>query len=393
MSVTRPVYLDFHATTPVDPRVLQVMLPYFNHVFGNASSRQHRFGWQAEEAVERARQQVATLIGAKAKEIVFTSGATEANNLAIRGAVAARRARGNHVVTVATEHHAVLDTCKALERDGCQVTVLPVERDGLVDPDRFAAALTDTTVLASVMAANNEIGVVQPLNVLSEACKARGAWLHTDAVQAVGKVPFDVESSGADLVSITAHKMYGPKGVGALYVRRSPKVEIEALFTGGGQERGIRPGTLNVPGIVGFGAAAELCRQELATEGRRVAALRDRLLAALQAGLEAVTVNGSRTARLPHNLHVSFAGVDGEALMTGLADDVAASSGSACASGSREPSHVVKALGLGAAESWGAVRFGIGRTTTEADVDFAAERVVALVQRLRALSPVEAARQ
>jgi cysteine desulfurase len=392
MTASRPVYLDFHATTPVDPRVLQVMLPYFNHVFGNASSRQHRFGWKAEEAVERGRQQVATLIGAKAKEIVFTSGATEANNLAIRGAVAARRSRGNHVVTVATEHHAVLDTCKALEHDGCQVTVLPVERDGLVDPDRFAAALTEQTVLASVMTANNEIGVIQPIAALAQACRARGVWLHTDAVQAVGRVPVDVDALGVDLASITAHKMYGPKGVGALYVRRASKVEVTPLFTGGGQERGIRPGTLNVPGIVGFGAAAEVCGQELATEGPRLAALRDRLLAGLQAGLQAVTVNGSRVARLPHNLHVSFAGVDGEALMTGLADDVAASSGSACASGSREPSHVVKALGLGAAEQWGAVRFGLGRTTTEADVDFAAERVVALVQRLRAVSPVEVGR-
>ena len=392
MTVSRPVYLDFHATTPVDPRVLQAMLPYFNHLFGNASSRQHRFGWQADEAVERARQQVATLIGAKAKEIVFTSGATEANNLAIRGVVAARRDRGNHVVTVATEHHAVLDTCKALERDGCRVTVLPVERDGLVDPERFAAALDDDTVLASVMAANNEIGVLQPMAALSRACRARGVWLHTDAVQAVGRIPVDVEALGVDLASLTAHKLYGPKGAGALYVRRASKVEVAPLFAGGGQERGIRPGTLNVPGIVGFGAAAELCGQELPAEGPRVAALRDRLLAALQAGLDAVTVNGSLSARLPHNLHVSFAGVDGEALMTGLADDVAASSGSACASGSREPSHVVKALGLGAAEQWGAVRFGLGRTTTDDDVTFAAERVVALVQRLRALSPVEVGR-
>ncbi len=390
MSIPRPVYLDHHATTPVDPQVLQAMLPFFNQVFGNASSRQHRYGWQAEEAVDRARQQVATFVGARAKEIVFTSGATEANNLAIRGAVQARRARGNHVVTVATEHHAVLDTCRWLEDEGCRVTVLPVERDGLVDPDRFAAALTDQTVLASVMAANNEIGVLQPIGALSRVCRARGVWLHTDAVQAAGRVPFDVDSAGADLVSITAHKMYGPKGVGALYLRRASRVELAPLFTGGGQERGLRPGTLNVPGIVGFGAAAELCGHELAAEGPRVAALRDRLLAALQRGLEAVTVNGSMTARLPHNLHVSFAGVDGDALMTGLADDVAASSGSACASGSREPSHVVKALGLGAAESWGAVRFGLGRGTTEADVDFAADRVVALVERLRALSPVEA---
>ena len=390
MPATRPVYLDHHATTPVDPRVLQAMLPYFNHGFGNAASRQHRYGWQADEAVERARQQVAALIGAKAKEIVFTSGATEADNLAIRGAVAARASRGRHVVTVATEHPAVLDTCRRLERDGCTVTVLPVDRDGLVDPDRFAAALTDETVLASVMAANNEIGVLQPLDELSRRCRARGVWLHTDAVQAAGHVPFDVMASGVDLASLTAHKMYGPKGVGALYVRRTPKVEIEPLFAGGGQERGVRPGTVNVPGVVGFGAAAELARQGMAAEAPRVAGLRDRLLASLQRGLDAVTVNGSLAARLPHNLHVSFAGVDSEALMTGLADDVAASSGSACASGSREPSHVMKALQLGAAESWGAVRFGLGRSTSAEDVDFAAERVMAVVQRLRALSPVEA---
>jgi cysteine desulfurase len=390
MSVTRPVYLDFHATTPVDSRVLQAMLPYFSEVFGNASSRQHRFGWQAEAAVESARHQVAALIGAKAKEIVFTSGATEANNLAIRGAASARRARGRHVVTVATEHHAVLDTCKVLERDGCQVTVLPVERDGLVDPERFTAALTDETVLASVMTANNEIGVLQPLAELSRACRARGVWLHTDAVQAAGQVPFGVDAVGADLVSLTAHKMYGPKGVGALYVRRSPKVDVDALFAGGGHERGVRPGTLNVPGIVGFGAAAELCGREMSTERPRVAALRDRLLAALRHGLDAVTVNGSMSARLPNNLHVSFAGVDGDALMAALADDLAVSSGSACASGSREPSHVVKALGLGAAENWGAVRFGLGRSTTAADVDFAAGCLVEVVARLRALSPVEA---
>jgi cysteine desulfurase len=392
MGATRPVYLDFHATTPVDPRVLQAMLPYFTEVFGNASSRQHRFGWRADEAVERGRQQLAALIGARAREIVFTSGATEANNLAIRGAVAARRDRGTHVVTVATEHPAVLDTCARLEADGCAVTVVPVERDGLVDPERFAAALTDRTVLASVMAANNEIGVLQPLPALARACRARGVWLHTDAVQAAGRVPFDVEAAGVDLASLTAHKMYGPKGIGALYVRRASGITVTPLFAGGGQERGIRPGTLNVPGIVGFGAAAELCRREMAAEAERVGALRDRLLAGLEAGLDGVTVNGSRAARLPHNLHVSFAGVDGEALMTGLADDVAVSSGSACASGRREPSHVVRALGLGPAESWGALRFGLGRTTTADDVEVAIARVVALVTQLRAVSPVEAVR-
>ncbi|MGD9902663.1 MAG: cysteine desulfurase family protein [Vicinamibacterales bacterium] len=389
MSAPRPIYLDHHATTPVDARVLEAMLPFFAEAFGNASSRQHRYGWQAEEAVEQARQQIAGLVGARAREIVFTSGATEANNLAIRGAMSARRSRGSHIVTVATEHHAVLDTCHALAEAGCEVTVLPVDRDGLVDPDRFAAALTDRTVLASVMAANNEIGVLQPLEPLARACRARGVWLHTDAVQAAGHVPFDVEALGVDLASFTAHKMYGPKGIGALYVRRAPKVELDAILTGGGQERGLRPGTLNVPGIVGFGAAAAVCRETLAVEGSRLSGLRDRLLAALEAELEAVRVNGSMASRLPHNLHVSFAGVDSDALMAALADDIAVSAGSACASGSREPSHVVKALGLGTAETWGAVRFGLGRSTSAADVDAAASVMVGAVRRLRAASPVE----
>jgi cysteine desulfurase len=388
MAVTRPIYLDYHATTPVDARVVDAMLPYFSERFGNASSRHHALGWQANEAVERARLQVAGLIGARAKEIVFTSGATEANNLAIRGALAARRARGSHVVTVVTEHRAVLDTCARLEREGCRVSYVPVGRDGLVDLQQFAAALADDTVLASVMTANNEIGVVQPIAEIARACRARGVWLHTDAVQAAGKVPFDVEAAQVDLASITAHKMYGPKGVGALYVRHSPRVTVEPLFDGGGQERGLRPGTLNVPAIVGFGAAAALCRAEMADESVRVLSLRDRLLAGLQRSLESVSVNGSLTSRLPHNLHVSFAGVDGDALMTGLADDIAASSGSACASGSREPSHVVKALGLGAIDTRGAVRFSLGRPTTAAEVDFAVERVVDVVARLRKLSPV-----
>jgi cysteine desulfurase len=387
--------MDNHATTRVDPRVLEAMLPYFTEKFGNPGSVGHAFGEDARDAADAARDSIAAALGADSKEIVFTSGATESNNLAFRGVAERDRRRGNHIVSVTTEHKAVLDPLARLARRGYEVTRLEVDqapspRAGWLDPQRVADALRDDTCLVTVMLANNEIGVIQPLPALAQACRARGVWLHTDAVQAVGHVPFDVESIGADLVSLTAHKMYGPKGTGALYVRRSPRVEIEPLFTGGGQERGLRPGTLNVPGIVGLGAAAELSRSEQASEGPRVSGLRDRLLAALQAGVEAVTVNGSMSARLPHNLHVSFAGVDGEALMTGLADDIAASSGSACASGSREPSHVVKALGLGAAESWGAVRFGLGRTTTAEDVDFAAARVVALVQRLRALSPVEA---
>ncbi len=384
----RPIYLDHQATTPVDPRVLEAMLPYFTEQFGNAASRQHVFGWTADEAVETARHHVARLIGARAKEIVFTSGATEANTLALRGAVAARRERGAHVVTLATEHKAVLDTCARLTRDGVDVTVLPVESDGRVDTDRFESALRADTVLASVMTANNEIGVLQPIAELARLCRARGVWLHTDAVQAVGHVPFDVEALGVDLASMSAHKMYGPKGVGALYVRRSPKVALEPQTVGGGQEQGLRAGTLNVPAIVGFGAAAAIAREGLATEQVRVATLRDRLLAGLTRELEGVVVSGSLTERLPHNLHVRFAGVDGEALMTSLADDVAVSSGAACASGSREPSHVMTALGLDVVDRWGAVRFGLGRGTSADEIDRALACVVERVTRLRALSPV-----
>ena len=384
----RPIYLDHQATTPVDPRVLEAMLPYFTEQFGNAASRQHVFGWTADDAVETARHHVARLIGARAKQIVFTSGATEANTLALRGAVAARRDRGAHVVTVATEHKAVLDTCARLGRDGVDVTVLPVAADGRVDVARFASALRDDTVLASVMTANNEIGVLQPIGELARLCRARGVWLHTDAVQAVGHVPFDVEALGVDLASMSAHKMYGPKGVGALYVRRSPKVVLEPQTVGGGQEQGLRAGTLNVPAIVGFGVAAAIAREGLAAEHARVAALRDRLLAGLTLELEGVAVTGPLAERLPHNLHVRFAGVDGEALMTSLADDVAVSSGAACASGSREPSHVMTALGLDVVDRWGAVRFGLGRGTSADEIDRAVACVVERVTRLRALSPV-----
>ena len=384
----RPIYLDHQATTPVDPRVLEAMLPYFTEQFGNAASRQHVFGWTADDAVETARHHVARLIGARAKEIVFTSGATEANTLALRGAVAARRDRGAHVVTLATEHKAVLDTCARLGRDGVDVTVLPVEADGRIDVARVASALRDDTVLASVMTANNEIGVLQPIAELARLCRARGVWLHTDAVQAVGHVPFDVEALGVDLASMSAHKMYGPKGVGALFVRRSPKVVLEPQTVGGGQEQGLRAGTLNVPAIVGFGAAAAIAREGLAAEQARVGALRDRLLAGLTRELEGVVVSGSITERLPHNLHVRFAGVDGEALMTSLADDVAVSSGAACASGSREPSHVMTALRLDVVDRWGAVRFGLGRGTSAEEIDRAVACVVERVTRLRAMSPV-----
>lgn len=388
MSAGRPIYLDHHATTPADPRVVEAMLPYFTEHFGNAASRQHALGWKASEAVEHARHQVARLLGARAKEIVFTSGATEANALAIRGVLGARRDKGAHVVTVASEHKSVLDLCQQLAGEGGRVTVVEIERDGRVDPARVAAAIDDDTVLVSVMTANNEIGVMHPLAEVSKVCRARGVWLHTDAVQAAGHVPFDVEALGIDLASVTAHKMYGPKGVGALYVRRAPKVTINPQAVGGGQEQGLRAGTLNVPAIVGFGAAAAIARDGLASEGPRVAVLRDRLRDQLMRSLEGVTVNGSMSARLPHNLHLSFAGVDGEALMTSLADDVAVSSGSACASGSREPSHVMRALGVTGVQRWGALRFGLGRGTSSQDIDAAVARVVDSVMRLRAMSPV-----
>ncbi|MBP7778363.1 MAG: aminotransferase class V-fold PLP-dependent enzyme [Acidobacteria bacterium] len=388
MSAGRPIYLDHHATTPADPRVVEAMLPYFTEHFGNAASRQHALGWKASEAVEHARHQVARLLGARAKEIVFTSGATEANALAIRGVLGARRDKGAHVVTVASEHKSVLDLCQQLAGEGGRVTVVEIERDGRVDPARVAAAIGDDTVLVSVMTANNEIGVMHPLAEVSKVCRARGVWLHTDAVQAAGHVPFDVEALGIDLASVTAHKMYGPKGVGALYVRREPKVAINPQAVGGGQEQGLRAGTLNVPAIVGFGAAAAIARDGLASEGPRVAVLRDRLRDQLMRSLEGVTVNGSMSARLPHNLHLSFAGVDGEALMTSLADDVAVSSGSACASGSREPSHVMRALGVTGVQRWGALRFGLGRGTSSQDIDAAVARVVDSVMRLRAMSPV-----
>ena len=375
------IYLDHHATTPVDPRVLEAMLPFFTERFGNPGSKHHRFGWEAGDAVEKARKQVAGLIGASAKEVVFTSGATEANNLAIKGVADALKDKGDHLVTVATEHKAVLDPMRRLEREGWRLTVLPVGPDGLVDVAQVAAAVTDRTVLVSVMAANNETGVLQPLHDIAVAVHAKGALLHTDAVQAAGKVPFDVEALGVDLASITAHKMYGPKGAGALYVRRKDRrVEIVPQIDGGGQERGLRSGTLNVPGIVGLGAAAELSRMLMADEARRLARLRDRLLEALRAKLAGLTVNGTLGARLPGNLNVSFAGIDGESLLVGL-DDIAVSSGAACTAA--EPSHVLAAMGLPTDLALASLRFGLGRATTEADVDYAAAKVVSLVERIR----------
>jgi len=380
------IYLDHHATTPVDARVLEAMLPFFSEKFGNAASRQHRFGWDASDAVERARKQIAALVGAGSKDIVFTSGATEANNLAIKGAAKARRGERDHVVTIATEHKAVLDPIASLAREGCRVTVLPVASNGLVDVTTVADAVTDRTALVSVMAANNEIGVLQPIKELAAAAHAKGAWFHTDAVQAAGKVAFDVDGLDVDFASITAHKLYGPKGVGALFVRRKGRsVSIAAEIDGGGHERGMRSGTLNVPGIVGFGRAAEIARQEMPAESTRIAALRDRLLERLQKATDGMAVNGTMDERLPGNLNVSFAGVDGEALLVSL-DDVAVSSGAACTQA--EPSHVLLALGLPGERALASLRFGVGRGTTAAEIDFASQKVSDVVARLRQLSPV-----
>lgn len=382
------IYLDNAATTPVDPRVLEAMMPYLTDHFGNAASHSHAFGWEAEEAVEGARKQIARLIDVNAREIFFTSGATESNNLAIKGVAAAYRAKGNHIVTTAIEHKAVLDVCKVLERDDVETTILPVDRGGILDPAAVGAAIRDTTILVSVIHANNEIGVVQDIAAIGRICKERGVIFHTDAVQAVGKIPFDAQALGVDLVSISGHKIYGPKGVGALYVRRkNPRVSLTPLIDGGGHEQGIRSGTLNVPGIVGMGKAAELCRLEMAEEARRIEALRDRLRDSILSRLDEVTVNGDLERRLPGNLNLSFAYVEGEALTMSL-KGIAVSSGSACTSASLEPSHVLKALGVSEELAHASIRFSIGRFNTAEEIERVADTVVEKVGRLRELSPL-----
>jgi cysteine desulfurase len=382
-----PIYMDYHATTPVDPRVLEAMLPYFREKFGNAASKSHSFGWAAEEGVEEAREQVAGLIGASAREIVWTSGATESDNLAVKGVAQFHRAKGKHLVTCATEHKAVLDSMHALERDGFEVTVLPVERDGRVDPGRVKAALRPDTTLVSIMHANNESGVIHPVEEIGRITRAAGVLFHCDAVQSIGRIPFDVEAVGADLVSLSAHKMYGPKGVGALYVRRKPRARLAPQMDGGGHERGHRSGTLNVPGIVGFGKAAELARAERDAEAGRVLALRERLRAGIEAGLDLVTLNGSLEHRLPGNLNLSFAYVEGEALMMAI-KDVAVSSGSACTSASLEPSYLLRAMGVPDDLAHSSIRFGLGRFNTEEEVDHVIGLVIAKVKRLREMSPL-----
>jgi cysteine desulfurase len=383
-----PIYMDYHATTPVDPRVLEAMLPFFTEHFGNSASRNHAFGWEAEEAVENARRHVADLIGANAKEVIFTSGATESNNLAIKGVAEMYREKGNHVITCVTEHKAVIDTCKKLEKQGGRVTYLPVQKNGRIDVDDLRAAITDKTILITIMTANNEIGVLQPVAEIGAIAKEKGILFHTDAVQAVGKVPFNVNEAKADLVSMSAHKMYGPKGVGALFVRRrNPRVLLAEQINGGGHERGMRSGTLNVPGIVGIGKAAELAKAEMPVEAERLRKLRDRLNQKLHANLDELYINGSMEHRLPHNLNVSFAYVEGESLLMGI-NDVAVSSGSACTSASLEPSYVLKALGAGDDLAHSSIRFGLGRWTTDDEVDYVVEKLTTVVRRLREMSPL-----
>jgi cysteine desulfurase len=383
-----PVYMDNHATTPLDPRVLEEMLPYFKDRFGNAASRNHAFGWVAEEAVESARERIAKLIGATNKEIIFTSGATESDNLAIKGVAEMYREKGNHIITAVTEHKAVLDTCKRLEKYGYRVTYLPVQKDGLIDLDDLKRALDDKTILVTIMAANNEIGVLQPIEEIGKMCRERGVIFHSDATQAVGKMPIDVNKQFIDLMSISAHKMYGPKGVGALYVRRkNPRVQLSPVIDGGGHERGMRSGTLNVPGIVGLGKACAIATEEMPKEACHLAGLRNRLKEKIMSRLDEVYLNGSMEQRLPGNLNISFAYVEGESLLMGI-NDIAVSSGSACTSATLEPSYVLKALGTGDDLAHSSIRFGLGRFNTEAEVDYVADRVCETVERLRELSPL-----
>ncbi|PYU34790.1 MAG: IscS subfamily cysteine desulfurase [Acidobacteria bacterium] len=388
MAINLPIYMDNHATTPVDPRVLEAMLPFFGEKFGNAASRNHSFGWSAEEAVENARAQIARLVNANPKEIIFTSGATESNNLAIKGVAEMYREKGNHIITQVIEHKAVLDTCKRLEKYGFEVNYLPVEKDGRINLDDLRRAITPKTILISIMYANNEIGVINPIAEIGKIAKEKGVFFHVDGVQAAGKVPVDVQKDNIDLLSLSGHKIYGPKGVGALYVRRrNPRVQVSAIIDGGGHERGMRSGTLNVPGIVGMGKACEVCQNEMAEEGERLRRLRERLKEGIFAKLDEVYINGSMVHRLPHNLNVSFAFVEGESLLMGI-NDVAVSSGSACTSATLEPSYVLKALGVGEDLAHTSIRFGLGRFNTQEEVDYVTDRVVETVNRLRELSPL-----
>lgn len=383
----QPIYLDYQATTPMDPRVLEAMMPYFTHKFGNSGSRSHAYGWEAEEGTEKARAQVAKLIGADEKEVIFTSGATESNNLAIRGVAEFYKDRKNHIITTVTEHKCVLDTCRHLEQQGFEVTYLPVRQDGLLDLDVLRAAITDKTVLVSVMAVNNEIGVIQPLAEIGRICRERNVFFHTDAAQAAGKIPLDVEALNIDLMSISGHKIYGPKGIGALYVRRKPRVRLVPMIVGGGQERGFRSGTLPTPLCVGLGEAAEICMKEMDDEAKRLKKLQERMLNGLRAKLTDIVVNGDLEHRIPGNLNISFAYVEGESLMMGI-KNLAVSSGSACTSASLEPSYVLRALGVEEEMAHTSLRIGLGRFTTEHEVDTAVDELVRHVNKLREMSPL-----
>jgi cysteine desulfurase len=386
--VKLPIYMDNHATTPLDPRVLEAMMPYLTGIFGNAASRNHSFGWEAEEGVEKAREQIARLIGASAKEIIFTSGATESTNLALKGVAEMYKERGNHIITQVTEHKATLDTCKRLEKSGYRVTYLPVQADGLIDIEDLKRAMDDQTIVVSIMYANNEIGVVQPIAEIGKLCHEKGVIFHTDAVQAVGKIPVNVQTDNIDVMSLTGHKIYGPKGVGALYVRRrNPRVQLSEQINGGGHERGMRSGTLNVPGIVGLGKACELCMNEMAAEAAREIELRDYLKNKLENALDYTQVNGNMEHHLPGNLNMSFVYVEGESLLMGI-NDIAVSSGSACTSATLEPSFVLKALGLGDDVAHSSIRFGLGRFNTKAEVDYVSDKIISVVQHLRELSPL-----
>jgi len=383
-----PIYMDHNATTPMDPRVLEAMMPYFTKVYGNAASRSHQYGWEAEEAVENARKQIADLIGATTKEIVFTSGATESDNLALMGVAEMYASKGNHIITLPTEHKAIIDTCKYLERHGKEVTYLSVDEFGMVDLGALRNAIKDTTILVSIMMANNEIGTIQPVAEIGKICREKGVLFHTDATQGVGKIPVDVNAMNIDLMSFTAHKMYGPKGVGALYVRKkSPRVKLSEQMHGGGHERGMRSGTLNVAGIVGFGKACEICKNEMESESKRLIYLRDKMINTFLEKVEYSYLNGHATERLPHNVNVSFEYVEGEGLMMGI-KDLAVSSGSACTSATLEPSYVLKALGRGDELAHSSIRYGLGRFTTEEEVDYAIQQTIETVNHLRELSPL-----
>ena len=383
-----PIYLDNHSTTPCDPRVVEFMLPYFTEKFGNAASRNHSFGWDAEEGVDRARKQIAKIIHADPKEIVFTSGATESDNLALKGVVEMYKEKGDHIITSSTEHRAIIDTAKALEKKGVKVTYLPVDKTGMVNPDDVRNAITDKTILISVMLANNEIGTINPVKEIGKIAKEKGILFHCDATQGVGKIPVDVQDMGIDLMSFTSHKIYGPKGVGALYVRRkAPRVRLEPMIHGGGHERGMRSGTLPVPLIVGFGKACELCEQEMPTETPRLIKLRDRLQEGITGVMEEVYLNGHPTERLPGNLNLSFAYVEGEALLMGV-KEIALSSGSACTSATLEPSYVLRALGVGSDLAHSSIRFGLGRFTTAEEIEYTIDRMIKAVNHLREMSPL-----